>query len=66
MIGAIVINHSKNKVELKKGDKIAQLVVAPVTLSRIIEVEDLDTTARGEGGFGSTDKLNEKTLDKPV
>ena len=36
------------------GDRIAQLVVAPVTLSAVEEVAELDDTTRGEGGFGST------------
>ena len=39
---------------IKKGDKIAQLVVCPVILSDVIEVEELPASDRGAGGFGST------------
>ena len=41
---------------IKKGDKIAQLVIAPVPMIEWDEVDELDSTERGEGGFGSTDK----------
>ena len=40
--------------QIKKGDKIAQLVLAPVTFANPVEVEELSTTERGAGGFGST------------
>lgn len=40
--------------DIKKGDRIAQLVVAPVTACEICEVSDVTDTERGEGGFGST------------
>ena len=39
---------------INKGDRIAQIVVAPVTHGHLVEVDDLDETARGAGGFGST------------
>lgn len=42
--------------KIKKGDKIAQLIVSPITVVDWKEVEILDTTKRGSGGFGSTDK----------
>jgi dUTP pyrophosphatase len=51
----ILINHSKDPFNIKKGDKIAQLVVAPVILSDIVEVSELSESDRGAGGFGSTD-----------
>lgn len=41
-------------VEIRRGDKIAQLVIAPVVQPSITVVDALDSTARGEGGFGST------------
>lgn len=54
-LGVILINHSLENFEVKPGDRIAQLVVAPVTRAAMIEVESFDdTTARGEGGFGSS------------
>jgi dUTP pyrophosphatase len=53
-IKVIIINLSHKSVTLNAGDKIAQLVVAPVILSEVVEVETLDETERGTGGFGST------------
>lgn len=50
----ILINHGSEAFEIRRGDRIAQLVLAPVTQARWLEVEELDETARGEGGFGST------------
>ncbi len=47
-------NTSKTKVIVERGDRIAQLVLARVPQATWIEVETLDETARGEGGFGST------------
>lgn len=44
----------KTKYNVKKGDKIAQLVLAPVTFADTYEVQELSTTDRGTGGFGST------------
>lgn len=50
----ILINHGTEAFAIARGDRIAQLVLAPVTLAAWDEVEDLDETARGAGGFGST------------
>lgn len=50
----ILINHSEDNFTIQRGDRIAQLVVSPVTLAVWDEVEVLDDTARGSGGFGST------------
>jgi dUTP pyrophosphatase len=50
----IAINHSTEPYIFNHGDRIAQLVVAPVTQVRVVQVDDLSTTDRGEGGFGST------------
>ena len=50
----IVINHGSEPFAIRRGDRIAQLVLAPVTQASWLEVEHLDETARGEGGFGST------------
>lgn len=41
-------------IELKRGDRIAQLVVQAVERCELVEVDGLDSTVRGEGGFGST------------
>jgi dUTP diphosphatase len=50
----ILINHGTEPFAIRRGDRVAQLVVAPVTLAAWDEVEELDDTARGAGGFGST------------
>ena len=50
----ILVNLGTEPVTMERGERIAQLVVAPVTQARVEAVEDLDETARGEGGFGST------------
>ncbi|MEY4953184.1 MAG: hypothetical protein RL299_1608, partial [Pseudomonadota bacterium] len=50
----ILINHGHAPFEIRRGDRVAQLVLAPVTRASWVAVEELDETARGEGGFGST------------
>lgn len=50
----ILINHGADPFEIHRGDRIAQLVLAPVTVAEWDEVADLDETERGAGGFGST------------
>ena len=50
----ILINHSAEPFPIHRGDRIAQIVLAPVTLAEWNEVTELDETARGAGGFGST------------
>jgi dUTP pyrophosphatase len=50
----ILINLGAEAFEIKRGDRVAQLVVAPVQIGRMVEVAELDETARGAGGFGST------------
>jgi dUTP pyrophosphatase len=53
-ICVILINHSTETFRVKVGDRIAQLVIAKVAILQPIEVESLDDTERGEGGFGSS------------
>jgi len=53
-IQVILINHGAKSVTLRRGDRIAQMVIAPVTRVTWDEADDLDATARGGGGFGST------------
>lgn len=50
----ILINHGPEALEIKRGDRVAQLVLAPVVQAAWREVEELDATERGAGGFGST------------
>ena len=49
-----LINHSGEPYTVKDGDRIAQMVVMPVIVPDLIPVDELEPTARGEGGFGST------------
>lgn len=49
-----LINLSKELQTIEHGDRIAQLVIAPVAMCEVVVVEDLDETVRGVGGFGST------------
>ena len=53
-VKVILANLGEDDFPISKGDRIAQIVVAPVTHASMTEVEDLDDTARGAGGFGST------------
>jgi len=54
LIGVILINHGNEAYKIEKNAKIAQMVINKVELADVEEVDDLDDTARGEGGFGST------------
>lgn len=53
-VGVILFNHSDTDFSVKAGDRIAQLVLEKIAIAEIAEVEDLDSTERGAGGFGST------------
>lgn len=55
-IGVILINHGQDEFVIRRGDRIAQLVICPVIQAEIIEVDALETSDRGSGGFGSTGK----------
>jgi dUTP pyrophosphatase len=49
-----LINHGHENFSITRGDRIAQMVIAPVTQAKVLEVTSLDETLRGEGGFGSS------------
>lgn len=53
-VGVILFNTGDTAFKIAKGDRIAQMVIAPVTRARIVETDDLGSTERGAGGFGST------------
>lgn len=53
-VGVILMNMGEETFRIERGDRIAQMVIAPVLQAAWREVETLDDTARGEGGFGST------------
>lgn len=50
----IVINHGHEPFVISNGERIAQMVIAPVAQADVIEVTELSETERGQGGFGST------------
>ncbi|XP_014505322.1 deoxyuridine 5'-triphosphate nucleotidohydrolase-like [Vigna radiata var. radiata] len=53
-VGVILFNHSDLDFEVKVGDRVAQLIIEKIVTPSVTEVDDLDETVRGEGGFGST------------
>ena len=53
-VGVILVNLGDAPFEVKKGDKVAQIVIAPVTQPAIEETDTIDETDRGADGFGST------------
>jgi dUTP pyrophosphatase len=56
LVGVILINHGTEDFAVEKNMKIAQMVINKVENAEIEEVDSLDETSRGEGGFGSTGK----------
>jgi len=53
-VGVILINHGQEPFVIRRGERIAQMVIAQHEQARMFEVDVLDETARGAGGFGST------------
>ena len=53
-VGVILVNFGDSDFQVKKGDKVAQIVVAPVVHAEIGAASEIDETDRGAGGFGST------------
>jgi dUTP pyrophosphatase len=53
-IKVILINLGQEAFTVRRGERIAQMVIAPIVQAEMIEVEELSDTARGAGGFGST------------
>lgn len=53
-VQVVMINLGNAPYEIKKGMKIAQMLIQPISEVEVIEAEDLDDTLRGEDGFGST------------
>lgn len=56
-VKVLAINHGNEPFVVEHGDRIAQMVIAPVTRVRLTQVDELTDTARGSGGFGSTGTL---------
>jgi len=53
-IGVILVNLGSETVDIRRGDRIAQLIVVAVEVQEFVEVDGLPPSPRGEGGFGST------------
>lgn len=53
-ISVLLINHGSDVVTFERGERIAQLAIVPIPTIEWVEVEELDETARGSSGFGST------------
>ena len=60
----LLINHSDIKFDIKKGDRIIQLVLEKISLAELNEVSELDETQQGKEGFGSTSMSKEKEKKK--
>ena len=63
IVFVLLFNHSDEDLEVKQGDRITQLIHKKIATPMIKQVENLDETAKGSQGFGSTDKHQEKEKD---
>ena len=62
-IGVVMINHGESPFLINHGDRIAQLLIAPVTHATLQLVDSLNLTERGEGGFGHTGVGNGENIN---
>jgi dUTP pyrophosphatase len=53
-VKVLLFNHAENDFEIKEGDRIAQLVLERIFTPEVVEVQELEESVRGAGGFGST------------
>jgi dUTP diphosphatase len=53
-IGIIIFNHTNEDLQVIKGDRLAQMILTKIITPKVVEVDNLDDTQRGAGGFGST------------
>jgi dUTP pyrophosphatase len=53
-VGVLLVNHGSEPVTVRRGERIAQLVIQPVARAVLVEVRGLEASQRGAGGFGST------------
>lgn len=53
-VGVLLINHGDTAFTIQRGERIAQMIIAPVTQANLVAVASLSSTDRGSGGFGST------------
>tara|TARA_Y100000992_G_C20809145_1_gene279473 strand:+ start:11 stop:469 length:459 start_codon:yes stop_codon:yes gene_type:complete len=55
-VGVVIFNHADTDLKIEVGDRVAQLILEKISYADMVEVDVLDNTQRGEGGFGSTGK----------
>jgi dUTP pyrophosphatase len=68
-VGVVLANLGHAPFEIRRGERIAQLVVLPVVQAELVEVAQVSITSRGDGGFGSTGKVaapSEPSSAKPI
>ncbi len=53
-VSVLLINHGEAPFAIRRGERIAQMVIAPVAQAQLVAVDQLSTTDRGSGGYGST------------
>ena len=53
-VGVVMFNHSEEDLKIEVEDRVAQLVIEQISMAPLTEVDSLDDTERGEGGYGST------------
>ena len=53
-VGVVLFNHAEEDFEVKKGDRIAQLILERISMAEVVETDELFATERGAAGFGST------------
>ena len=64
IVFVLLFNHSDQDLEVKKGDRVAQLILEKIATPEIEQVDDLDKTVRGNQGFGSTDEPPGKEIGR--
>ena len=53
-VGVVLFNHSEKDFKVNRGDRVAQLIIEVIQTPEVVNVQRIDGTARGDGGFGST------------
>nr|3SO2_A Chain A, Chlorella dUTPase [Chlorella variabilis] len=53
-VGVVLFNHGETPFQVRRGDRVAQLILERIATPEVVEVESLDETTRGTGGYGST------------
>eukprot|EP00941_MAST-03F_sp_MAST-3F-sp1_P003532 g3532.t1 len=69
-VGVVLFNHGKNDLVVQPGDRVAQLILERIVTPEVLQVESLEETERGAGGFGSTgvsaSEMKKRKLSKEV